>query len=169
MIRMYDIIISKISTLSELLTMRQALLPYQEYFRNIDCIHYVQGPSPFKPKKSKDFYVKFKLLLTTDYASVTGHSKSRCDKDDFIFVFIKKIVQGKEINLKEFNYKSLHGILPCNKNLMKCKIRTNDECDVCQQQQSIKHLLFECIYVKPLWEIAEMICGVILELHLIKF
>ena len=30
---------------------------------------------------------------------------------------------------------------------------------VCQRQcQSIKHLLFECIYVKPLWEIVGEIC-----------
>ena len=41
---------------------------------------------------------------------------------------------------------------------MKWKIRMNDKCDVCQQQQSIKHLLFECIYVKPVWEIVEEIC-----------
>ena len=34
----------------------------------------------------------------------------------------------------------------------------NDKCDVCQQQQTIKRLLFECIYVKPLWEIVEDIC-----------
>ena len=71
---------------------------------------------------------------------------------------MRKIVQEKEIKLKEFNYKLLHGILPCNKNLMKWKIRMNDECDVCQREQSIKHLLFECVYVKPLWEVVEKIC-----------
>ena len=150
MICMHDIIISKNYILSELLTMRQALLPYQECFMNIDCVHYVQGPSPFKPMKSKDFYVKFKQLLTTDSAVITRFLKRHCDKDDFTFVLIKKIVKEKEIKLKEFNYKLLHGILPCNKNLMKWKIRMSAECDVCQQQQSIEHLLFECIYVKPL-------------------
>ena len=158
MVHMYDIIISKINILSELLTMREALLPYQEYFLNMDCVHWVQGVSPFKPKKSKDFYVIFKQLLTTDSAVITGYLKSHCDKDDFTFVFMRKIVQEKEIKLKEFNYKLLHGILPCNKNLMKWKIRMNDECDVCQREQSIKHLLFECVYVKPLWEVVEKIC-----------
>ena len=49
MIHMYDIIISKNNILSELLTMRQALLPYQEYFSSMDCVHYIQGVSPFKP------------------------------------------------------------------------------------------------------------------------
>ena len=41
---------------------------------------------------------------------------------------------------------------------MKWKIRWNAECDVCQGEQSIKHLLFECIHVKPLWEVVEKIC-----------
>ena len=45
--------------------------------------------------------------------------KGYCNKDDCTFVFNKKIVQEKEIKLKEFNYKLLYGILPCNKNLMK--------------------------------------------------
>ena len=96
---MYDIIIIHIKNniLSELLTKRQALLPYQECFMNIDCVHYVQGPSPFKPMKSKDFYVRFKQLLTTDSAVITGYLKCHCDKDDFTVVFIKKIVQEKEI------------------------------------------------------------------------
>ena len=41
---------------------------------------------------------------------------------------------------------------------MKWKIRMNAECDVCQGEQSLKYLLFECIYVKPLWEVVEKIC-----------
>ena len=48
--------------------MRQTLLPYEEYFMNINCVHYVT-----LPKKSKDFDVKFKLMLTTDSPVVTGY------------------------------------------------------------------------------------------------
>ena len=95
MIHMYDIIISKNNILSVLLTMRQALLPCQEYFSSMDCVRYVQGISPFKPKKSKDFYVKFKQFLTTDSAVITGYLKSHCDKDDCTFAFTRKIVQEK--------------------------------------------------------------------------
>ena len=36
----------------------------------------------------------------------------------------------------------------------------SDECDVCQREQNIKHLLLECtIYVKPLWKVVEKICA----------
>ena len=69
------------------------MLPYQENFMNIDCVDYVQGP-----KKSKDFYVKFKQLLTTDSAVITRYLKSHCDKDDCTFVFIKKTVKEKKLS-----------------------------------------------------------------------
>ena len=95
---MYDIVISKNNILSELLTMRQALLPYQEYFLNMDYIHYVQGGSPCKSKKSKDSCVKFKQLLTTDFAVITGHLKSHYDKDDFTFVSMRKLFKKKKLS-----------------------------------------------------------------------
>ena len=76
---MYDVIIFKNNILSELLTMRQALLPYQEYFVTTNRIQYVQRPSPFKPKKSKDIYTKFKHLLTKDSSIVTEYLKSHSD------------------------------------------------------------------------------------------
>ena len=52
-----------------------------------------------------------------------NYLKGYYNKDDCTFVFIKKIVQEKEIKLKEFNCKLLYGILPCNKNLMKSKLK----------------------------------------------
>ena len=61
----------------------------------------------------------------------------------------------KEVKLKDFNFKLLHGILPCNKNLKKWKLRRDDKCDVCSMSQYIEHLLLECRYVKPLWRLIE--------------
>ena len=162
LIRMYDIIVFKSNILTELLTMREALLPYQECLRNIDRVRNVQEPQQFKPKKSRDFYLLFRQMLTKDSPIVTNYLKGYCNKDDCTFVFIKKIVQEKEIKLKEFYYKLLYGILPCNKNLRKLKVKLNDECDVCQQQQSIKHLLWECVDNTPKikWPL-----GRVIELH----
>ena len=70
--RMYDVIIFKHNILSGLLTMRQALLPYQEYFMTTNKVPYVQIP-----RKSKDFYIKFKHLLTRDSPVVTQYLKSQ--------------------------------------------------------------------------------------------
>ena len=44
--------------------------------------------------------------------------------------------------MKEFNFKVLHGILPCNLNLMRWKIRDSHECDICGETQTIEHLSF---------------------------
>ena len=72
-------------------------------------------------------------------------------------VFIAKLVNIKEIKLKEFNFKVLHNILPCNANLAKWGKIDHDTCDICNELQTIKHLLFDCNYVKPLWKIIESI------------
>ena len=83
-----------------------------------------------------------------------------CTVDDLVKVFTTKIILEREIKLKEFNFKLLHGILPCNYNLKNWKIKDNNDCDVCGQVQTIEHLLYECDYVKPLWGLVEQICDV---------
>ena len=69
--------------------------------------------------------------------------------------FLTKVVQEKEKKLKEFNFKLLHSILLCNKNLMKWKIRLNSVCDVCDETQTIVHLLYDGYYVKLLWKVID--------------
>ena len=34
-----------------------------------------------------------------------------------------------------------------------------DICDVCQEIQTIEHLLYDCSYVKPLWNIVDLVYG----------
>ena len=70
-------------------------------------------------------------------------------------VFYSKISCEKENKLKEFNYKLLYGILPCNSNLKRWNIINCDKCDVCDDTQTIEHLIFDCIYVKPIWQLVK--------------
>ena len=72
-----------------------------------------------------------------------------------VLAFTKKIKLKKEVKLKEFNLKLLHGILLCNRNLEQWKLRRDDKCDVCSVSQTIEHLLHECMHVKPLWRLIE--------------
>ena len=83
-----------------------------------------------------------------------------CSVDDVIDVFTRKLLLEKEIKLKEFNFKLLHGILPCNKNLKRWQIKESEQCDVCNMPQTIEHLLFNCYYVKPLWRVVESLCNI---------
>ena len=78
-----------------------------------------------------------------------------CSSIDAIYAYTRKVVSEKEIKLKEFNLKVLHGILACNVNLKQWKIKEIDECDVCGLPQTIEHLLFTCRYVAPIWRIVD--------------
>ena len=46
-----------------------------------------------------------------------------CNRDVEVSAFEKKVALEGEIKLKEFNFKLLHGCLPCNRNLMKFNIK----------------------------------------------
>ena len=97
-------------------------------------------------------------MLTKDVPIASNYLCKYCTFDDLTNIFRTKLVEEKEMKLREFNFKLLHGILPCNSNLKRWKLKTTDNCDVCQEPQSIEHLLWKCNYVKPLWSIVEKVC-----------
>ena len=139
----------------DILLVKNALLPYQQ------CI--MQGNNDtsvfnrVKLQKSKDYYnmFKFQSAPQTDTTRISNFLIPFCNNDEEVIAFTKKVAIGKEIKLKEFNFKVLHGILPCNLNLMRWKISDSHECDICGETQSIEHLLYSCVYVPPLWQIVE--------------
>jgi len=70
-------------------------------------------------------------------------------------VFRFKLISQYENKLKEFNYKLINGVLPCNANLMRWQKLNTEKCDLCDERQTIEHLLFECKYVRELWKCVE--------------
>ena len=70
-------------------------------------------------------------------------------------IFQAKIVAQYEIKLKEFNFKMLYNIVSCNANLLKWGKRNDDKCDVCDERQTIPHLIYYCYYAKKIWGIVE--------------
>ena len=141
----------------ELMLVKNALYPHRRSIesRNSDTIPVI------KPLRSRDYYNIYREQLTRD-ANITYVPKyldSYCDSNNEILAFHRKVVLEKEIKFKEFNFKVLHGILPCNYNLRKWKIRVNEICDVCNQVQTMEHLLYNCCYVSPLWRIVNNVFG----------
>ena len=92
--------------------------------------------------------------------SLPGYLVPYCNVDDLVNVFTKKVILEREIKLKEFNFKFLHGILPCNYNLKNWRIKDISNCIVCGQVQTIQHLLYDCQYVKPLWRLVQQTCDI---------
>ena len=128
---------------------KKALHPYRECIKNKND-ELISGIRRFR---SKDYYNMYKnrLECSANITTLTRYLDQYCN-DEYVtrIAFVKKLLKEPEIKLKEFNFKILHGILPCNSNLKKWKIRSVDVCDVCNQIQTIEHLLYGCCYVKPL-------------------
>ena len=134
---------------------KHALQPYEQILKqpingtvnNIRCF------------RSREFYDMFKsqIIASDETLRISNFLASYCAADKEMQAFVAKVVQEKEKKLKEFNFKLLHGIMPCNKNLFRWKIRPYDICGVCQEIQTIEHLLYNCSYVKPLWNVVDFV------------
>ena len=60
---------------------------------------------------------------------------------------------SKDVQLRWFQARLLHRLLPTEKYLFNCKIATDPMCNLChQEEQTIRHLFAECIYAQHFWE-----------------
>ena len=150
--------------LAEICSVRDALVPHQNYLRNV--ANSLKGQVSLT-QNSKAFYVLLRDNVTEEIPFIPDYLLQYCANHDVSNIFKIKITQQTEIKLKEFNFKLLRGILPCYLNLCRWKIRSNSNCDVCGQSQTQEHLLWDCCYVKPLWKIVEKVCGINLDYRFI--
>ncbi len=70
-------------------------------------------------------------------------------------VFRNQLCSRIEIKLKEFNFKVIYNILPCNVNLVNWRIKDSDKCDICASEHTIEHLLFNCKRSAYLWKVVK--------------
>ena len=70
----------------------------------------------------------------------------------FSVVYQNKIGNMIDKKLAEFNYKTLHLILPCNKNLKKWGKQDDDKCNICGEVEDIPHLLYYCDHARMIWK-----------------
>ena len=140
---MYNMLDNKTNMYCEVMLVKTALYQYRMNIVNGNKESVVQ----IRPLKSKEYYNVYiqQLACSASITPITKYLDSHCNDNDDFFAFSKKVVLENAIKLKEFNFKVLHGILACNKNLKIWKIRLDDRCDVCTQIQTIEHLLFGCI------------------------
>ena len=86
----------------------------------------------------KKVYEKQQLTLNTTFS-----------QEDFLE---SQIQQHFQQNLKDFQYRILHGALITNSHLFKWKIKLNDLCSFCQAEtESMVHLLIRCQTSKNIW------------------
>ena len=59
--------------------------------------------------------------------------------------------------LRDFQYCLLLNKIPTNAELFKWKMRNDNLCNFCKEQDSIFHVLLECRFVKRIWNHIEML------------
>ena len=67
--------------------------------------------------------------------------------------YVCKVKQLKDKKLAETNFKILNNILPCNRNLFKWGKSDTNLCLFCQEEESMSHLLYDCIYAQKIWKL----------------
>ena len=109
-------------------------------------------------KKCKFFYdnLLYKKFKAPLHQSLFNKLFS-VEKDSWNNIYKNKIKNMYDTRISEFNYKLLNNTLCCNSFLFKCKYRSSDKCNMCNDTEDIKHLLYDCIHVQYVWKTLSLV------------
>ena len=138
----------------EIMLVKHALKPCEQILKQPDGT--LNNIRRFRPREFYDMF-KSQIIASNETMCTSNFLASYCAVDKEMQAFVAKVVQKKEKKLNEFTFKLLHGIMPCNQNLFRWKNRPYDICDLCQEIQTIEHLLYNCSYLKPLWNVVDLV------------
>jgi hypothetical protein len=79
-------------------------------------------------------------------------------------MYTKKILCIKDSKLAEFNLKVINHILPCNVNLKHWRKSNTEMCNICNTEETIEHLLYQCHYAQSIWRDLFRLAGVSITL-----
>ena len=170
---------------SEITLLKKALKPFMHLILNGNTVEehnlplYIIEDAEYEiimHKKSHFFYsnlVSQKLVKPVSRQSWSD--KLNIEKEKLDKAYTLKIVHIKDKKISEMNFKILHNILPCNKNLLLWKKSNSKYCTVCSQEETIEHLLYNCEYAQSIWKdvkdamnievsLIDIICGINLDI-----
>ena len=157
---LYENITRKVNIFAEISMIKKSLKPFLNgvthnpteiideniYQSNGNTIHDIDK------KKSKFFYTcLINIKKERPFMEYKWNLKFQ-GENNFKKIYTRKVINIRVNKLAETNYKILLGILPCGTNLLRWKRKTNANCDVCNEIETIEHLLYECEYVKHIWQ-----------------
>ena len=160
----YAIVRDKRDILSEMSKLKLALKPYAQYIGSNEPCEDTHVPlftsvkqslelQDFKDCKSKFFY---KACLAEKAVRPISEQYWQhffeLNDDDFKKIYRLKIVQVKDKKIAEFNFKTLHNILPCNMNLVRWKKKNDRKCHICNVDEDVMHMLFYCNFAQSIWK-----------------
>ena len=74
-------------------------------------------------------------------------------------IYSQKVILLFDKKLSEFNFKLLHNIVPCGYVLAKWEPQIVADCDICNVNENVKHMLYDCPSVFDIWELVSLAVG----------
>jgi hypothetical protein len=149
-------VIYRTNIYAEILIVREALSRYTRELKDKTCPHVYNMTNEISFLSTKDAY----RHLLDCFNRVSCHEMSvtvaeLCEENEFEVKqsFRKQLCNKLENKMIEFNFKIIHGTLPCNANLKRWRIIESDQCDLCNSEQTIEHLLFSCKRPSFVWKL----------------
>lgn len=72
-------------------------------------------------------------------------------QDYWTEIYKRPYQAGRDTKLQSFQYRLCHRIIPCNRYLKNIRLRPDDKCSYCSDQDSIQHFLFLCPETNTFW------------------
>ena len=73
------------------------------------------------------------------------------DKESIQLTYSIPFKVTKDIRLAIFQFKIIHHILPTNATLFRDSLVQKEQCHLCNEKQTLKHLLVTCPFVQTFW------------------
>ena len=77
--------------------------------------------------------------------------KANFDKESMRLTYSIPFKVAKDIRLAIFQFKSIYHILPTNATLFRDSLVQKEQCHLCNEKQTLKHLFVTCPFVQRLW------------------
>ena len=121
---------------------------------------YVNGKAYFLPKDLSQFTSKFFYNILLNKRFIHPYCEETWNRHLKVYtplqwkiIWISQTISiSKDRKFAEFNFKILHNILPCGKNLLKWKLSKNDQCCLCNVTDSYEHLFLNCRRLGNFWQ-----------------
>lgn len=141
------------------LTFDMKCCQYIQKVSNCDFL-FINGLHCIEDKKCKFFYenLLFKKFKPPCHQALFKRLFS-VGKEYWNDIYKNKVKDIYDKRICEFNYKMLNNTVCCNSFLFKCKYRSSASCNMCSENEDVKHLIFECKHVKMIWSTLSLVIG----------
>ena len=136
---------------SQLILVMKALRPYRNIISDYTPAtndNEVITAYHVHPYNSKKYYTQLTEQIMTYNVLPLWKFTLGISPDDYKCIFKHKLLNTPDLKIREFNFKTIHGILSCESNMQRWKLQNYTECSLCKATHSILHMLYECPMAK---------------------